>query len=194
MGKCIFRAFHLKNMFTGHKDVDRLILESIESEKDFMSALTTSKNISKLYDENMFRKRIMHLMFLEKDNISYKQLYLKLFYYIKKLEKEYEFTFTFLDPITCYNILSSKLFYLWKIRRAIRLGYNDLAIFITEKRKTINNTAILSLFLLSARVGDKFLTDYYLKMGNFGKYEYNKAAKEAELSGHFELAKYLMNI
>jgi len=184
-------------MFTGNKDVDKMILENIPDEKSFLSLCLTNKYLYNLCDEDMFRKRIMRkykaALFYHK-NESYKKFYLKLMYFIDKLKEEYNFDFNEGNPIAYYYLMRERLAAFYRIREAIQLRYTDLAIFLSEKEKPIDERMLKGLFALSAQMGNKILVDYYLKMGNFSKSEYEIVSRRAELTGHFEMAKYLRTL
>lgn len=186
------------NAFTGIKDADRLILESIENERDFLSACLTNKYLYGLCDENVFRKRIMKKysssLYNKPSDMSYRKFYLQLLYYIDKLKDEYGFNFTSGDPIAYYDLLNRRMLYYAKIKNAIEFGYTDLALFLSERKDFIHNSMIKKMFFTAAKSGNKILLDYFLKKGDLGEYEYEKAAKLAEMSGHFELGEYLKNL
>ena len=183
-------------MFTGNKDIDKMILEEIPDEKDFLSLCLTNKYLYSLCDENIFKKRIMkkyqNSLFYKKEE-SYKEFYLKLLYFIDKLKEEYNFTFNSGNPIAYYFLMEERMLSFYRIREAIQLGYTDLAIFLSEKEKPINPRMVKGLFTLSAQMGNKILVDYYLNMG-IDKSNFEKAAARTELSGHFDMAKYLRTL
>lgn len=188
----------MKVGLTGLKDTDRLVLESIESERDFLSTCLADKYFSALCDENMFRKRIMNKysssLYNKPDYMSYKKFYLQLIYYIDKLKSENGFNFTSGDPISYYELLNRRILDYLKIKNAIELGYTDLALFLLEKKDVIHKAMLKKMFLTSAKSGNKILVDYFLKRGDFGESDYTRAVKQAELGGHFELADYLKSI
>ena len=93
---------HMKNDFSGIKDLDRLILLHLEDD-DFLNCKRINKYFYNLYTDIFYRNRIVkkYRILLKCDkNLLYeneknKERYIEGVYYIKLLKKEYNFNFTY---------------------------------------------------------------------------------------------------
>jgi len=182
---------------SGQKDSDRLILEAIDNETDFLNLCITNKYFYSLCDETLFMRRMMKKypeMVKYKENMTYKKLYLFTLSYIDKLKYEYNFNFTKGNPVEYYKLLSSQMFRFWKIREAIKEGYTDLAIFLSDQENT-NNRLFTGLMLLAAKTNNKTLIDYYYNRENFEPIKsYEIISRSADIQGHFELSDYIRSL
>ena len=179
--------------FTGHKDTDRLIIESIDNEKDFLSVSLVNSYFNELYNENLFHRRILKKypdVLQYKGDLSYKNLFLFIVHYINKIKTKYNFVFSNGNPVDYYNLLNARMLQFHRIKEAIRKGYTDLAIFLSNN-ETVNNRLFTGLLSLSVKFGNKILVDYYINRYGFESiYSYEKLARIADISGHFKLSDY----
>lgn len=104
-----------KERITGNKDVDKLILEKIDSDRDLLKTCSVNSYFKNLCDDDFFRKRLRQkypfLFDLKSKEISWKNYYLKSVYYIDKMKREYDFDFTsksFGTPKEYYDILAGR--------------------------------------------------------------------------------------
>lgn len=155
---------------TGNKETDRLVLLKIDNERDFSAACMTNRYYLSLCDNNLLRRRIQKYypqsLKHKEDSESFKMFYSRLIQHILLLKQDYNIFFKVEDPIDYYNILHSRMFYLWKIRQAIRKGYTDLAIFLVESRN-IYHTTLPKLLKLSQEHNNQDLVTYFTNKMSF---------------------------
>src|SRR5665647_1376674 len=87
-----------ENIFTGHKDTDRLVLLNLNG-KDLLSFCSSSPYLNSLCNEELFRNRIKNTA-LEKikgnyPHLKYRNFYAVMMYYIALLEENYHIKYDF---------------------------------------------------------------------------------------------------
>src|SRR5665647_2698197 len=86
-----------ENIFTGHKDTDRLILLNLNG-KDLLSFCSSTPYLNSLCNEELFKNKIRNTSLQEvKDNypffINYRKFYAIIMYYISLLKRRYNFNY-----------------------------------------------------------------------------------------------------
>lgn len=158
-------------MLTKLKDTDKIILSMLD-DRDLLSACLADKNTNSLCDETFFRNRIYekypNLVPFKTSDISWKNYYLKIVYYIDKLEIEHGFKFTKDSkgtPKQYYEIIENK-----PIKRKLMLKLDSI-------------------------IKNKFydLLDYYISRG-FSRSSYYYLAKYGEIDYFDKLLKKYNNV
>ena len=81
---------------SGLKDVDREILKHLDDEKLLKICTLDRKTWNEVCDDNFLRRRLMKYPGIEKyklENESWKRFYLRVLYYVSKMQEEYEYTY-----------------------------------------------------------------------------------------------------
>src|SRR5665647_2661662 len=85
-----------ENIFTGHKDTDRLILLNLNG-KDLLSFCSSTPYFNSLCNEELFRNRIRNTALEEiKDKypeMNYRNFYAVMMYYIALMQEKYNYTY-----------------------------------------------------------------------------------------------------
>ena len=112
----------------GIKDLDKQVLLKTSSHTEFLTCSTLNKYLFSLYDENLYRKR-MELYFpavKNKDNLTYKKLYLYNLSIVETLKEIYKFDFKSGDPKKYIKILSQPMAFQAQANYIAKYGYEDL--------------------------------------------------------------------
>jgi hypothetical protein len=135
--------------FSGIKDVDRKILESLDDENLF-SILFVNKYLNQVSDENFWKRRLISKYpgafsyKTQKRAQTWKQYYLNTVRYVTEMKKKFDFNYTSGDPAFYYktNLIIEKLldkdissgvdrsFYTVKL---LRSGHEDLSYHLSNK-------------------------------------------------------------
>jgi ankyrin repeat protein len=150
-------------MFSGNKDVDRLILLKLDSDREILNVCSLDKH-NKICNEDFFRNRIYqkYPKSIPFKFSTWKKYYLFLIYHIDKM-KELNFDFTDGDAGSYYKILNQNNRE-ESLITAIREGYLDLVKHFLKDvvpQKTNDNFYMI----YAAQNGHKNIVDYLIERG-----------------------------
>jgi hypothetical protein len=164
--------------FTGNPDADRMILLNLESEYQILNICKSNKYAQRLCNENFFRelmyKRYPKLVYLKKNYITWKELYLKIAHYNAKMLERFGipyFNLTGYNPIEIYNlnrnytIISHSV---WKEILAIAVEANDISIIQEMLKYGISNFSD-DLLELAINHNKSLVVEYALSNFNYGR-------------------------
>ncbi len=160
----------------GIKDLDREILLKIDCHTLFLEFSTLNKYFYSLFDEILYRKKVK-LYFpntKNKENLTYRKLYLYNVSLIKKLKETYKFTFKSGDPKKYIKILSQPKAFQYHAYYIARYGYEDLLNIIYPQDYDISLSG-------AAHSGNTKLVHYFI---NLGASDYNLALYSAIRHNH----------
>ena len=128
----------MEGKLTGIKDVDKLILENLDDE-ELLRVISLNKYLNTVADENFWRKRLLQRypnVEIDKTR-TWKDNYLKILYYVDKIKREFDFTFTKGNPKKYYEILRywilenyGRRLTATAERMLLEKGYDDILLFM----------------------------------------------------------------
>ena len=174
------------NSFSGIKDVDREILLAMTDE-DLLKTCSLNKYLFNVVcDDNFFYRRLLLkypdtlnvsqsktsnslrtriLKYYNKEDGNYKSYYLKVIYYISKMQEDYNYSYVSGNPEKQYHIF-----------------------------KNTKNNNIVHLLLNSSTAGEINLVKEAIKRGaDIHSYD-DQALRNASYYGHLEIVKYLVSL
>ena len=167
----------MEGKFTGNKDTDRLILSQLDR-KDLLSVCKVNKYLNSLCDENLFRNLINNSPLkeikarYEKINITYKQFYIMMSYYIGILEEQFNIRYSFGNPRFQYLLLEEFQKYGHRKRflnEIFRIGEFSLFLYSIKYGARISDTIVDYLLNKIEKEGLKkeFLFEFYKLMFDY---------------------------
>jgi hypothetical protein len=159
-------------MFTGNKDVDRLILLKVKDEREFLNLCSLNSYGKKLCNEDLFRERLLqnYPKSIEfKKEQTWKKYYLSLIYYIDKM-KEKGFRFVDGNAKEYYDILQDEAGKIISVVTAVTSGFLDLVSFYLDDLKVdtreydakLDNNMLMAM---AAENGHKNIVEYFIRKG-----------------------------
>ena len=129
----------MQRYLTGNPDADREILLNVD-ERELLTICSPPYNqySKKLCNENFWRARVNKYYpdaVKYKGKESWKNYLLSLIYYIDKLKREFDFTYSSGDAKEYYNILSARYTDSSKAGEAAALGALDLIDYLINKKR-----------------------------------------------------------
>ena len=155
------------NSLSGIKDIDREILLAMDDE-DLLKTCSLNKYLFNIVcDDNFFYKRLFlkypdTLKYYKKEKDTYKSYYLKVIYYISKMEEDYNYSYVSRNPEKQYHIFKNA-------------------------KDNINK-----LLFESSREGELDLVKEAIKRGANIHANDENVLREASMYGHLEVVKYLV--
>ena len=103
------RGFSEKRGITGNKDQDREILLNIADDKELLSVCSLNKYLyNKVCDDMFFRNRLARTysdtLKYKSEDMSWKDYFLRVIYYIAKMREDYKYKYTEGNPKILYYI------------------------------------------------------------------------------------------
>ena len=181
------------NPLTGIKDTDREILKHV-SDKELLGACSIDRRMwNDVCDDAFLRMRLSKYHGIEKykkDDESWKQLFLRVIYYISKMKEEFEFEYTEGDFKKQYEILKKprKESLLFEATRAGELFLVEFALKTGDDIHFNDNSALK----LASSKGYYDIVKYLVEHGADIHAEYDEALRVASQNGHLEIVKYLL--
>ena len=175
-------------MFTGNKDVDRLMLSKLDTDRDVLNACSVNKYARYICNEDFFRNRIISKYPKSvpfKNTEKWKEYYLNVVYYKDKM-KEKGFSFTDGNAELYYKIFQEKDSFI-RVIDSLTNGFLDLLAYLIDDEKFKFDDPRLDdnmLMAMAAEKGHKNIVDYFIGKG---ANNYNQALAFAIRGGHREL-------
>jgi ankyrin repeat protein len=158
-------------LFSGNKDVDRLILLKLDSDREILEICILNKYAKSLCNEDFFRNRVYQKFPNSvpfKTTTTWKKYYLSLIYYIDKM-KNLGFNFLSGDAKSYYEILNEKN-EIGAMSLALEKGYIDLVKYYIEDKNIdlssySTNLNYNILMAMAAEKGYKDIINYFISKG-----------------------------
>ena len=158
----------MKKGFTGLKDADREILLKLSNDRDLLEKCSLDKYFQSICDENFYNRRLQYKYpdthQYKPEDMKWKRYFLRVIYYIAKLQEDHKFIYKTGDPKIYYEILSMKNKY-QRIHKASKYGYLDLIENLIEK-EVVDIDENFFLFLHgacgAAESNKRDLLDYFI--------------------------------
>jgi len=180
-------------MLTGNKDPDREILLRIEDDKVLLSACSADKYTLSLCNDMFFYNRLArkfpNLIKYKPNDMTWKNYYLRVIYYIAKLEEDFNFIFKGKkDPKLYYDILKKYENFEAGIEIASLNGLKDLVEYYVNQS---DGDLEYNFAFLNAVLGnDKETIDYIITLGVDN---WNTGLYGAAVNGNKELIDFFIN-
>ena len=189
------------NSFSGIKDIDRHIL-SFLSDKDLLKCSLLNKYLYYFVCDDNFFYRILEMKYphtliskiREKYFIQkYKHYYLRMIYYISKMEEEYDYFYISGDPEKQYGMFKYSENFDQLLEKSCARGELGLV------KEAIKRGADIHLYngrylVLAARYGYLEIIKYLVSLGADIHADDEGSLRIASYDGHLEIVKYCVNL
>ena len=176
---------------SGLKDVDREILKHVDDEELLKICTINRKTWNEVCDDNFLRRRLMKYPGIEEykfENESWKQFYLRVLYYVSRMQEEYEYKYNGGDFRLQYDLLGyfkgNKL--LIEAARKGELGVVKYAIDKGADHRAIDDYALK----LAIYNGHSSVAKFLLSKSDISTR--NAALRWASDAGRLDIVKYIL--
>ena len=183
---------------SGLKDIDREVLKHMD-DKDLLKICSVNrKTWNEVCDDNFLRRRLMKYPEIEKykkENESWKEFFLRVLYYVSKMQEEFEFKYTEGDFKNQYILLkksAKKRYTKDELLNKASEGELSIVKYSLERGADIHNNQDSALRIAAAN-GKLNIVIFLVNSGANIHANHESALLNASVYGHLDVVKFLIS-